>query len=809
MAVFGREVGALIGVNIRVLLKGGLDNEVGRLLHGHRSGKNPAETAPLQVVALKKDGAEFMACATTRKWNLDTAVTKKSDAVRLTWTIEFRDLTAPGEKSEQALSVEPSTSEVSAVGRTSSSEDEVAAASSTNAESDGTRGKDNAISVEPTVASEQKASTESHQHEQDVEGRLRKTAEELAAFKAEANRRLEEQQKLEAELRAQLDAAKESANRAESALKEETERKVRLEERLQTLSSSLRLEQAERSKRFEQELISLRQERDELDHKFAAEQKAGTESTERATDLAKRLAKNAADFERAKAELGQQNAERQRIESAWREQLDTAFIAKKQIEGAWAGEVERSKRLEEELAQLRQEHDELAGKLAGEQQAASESRQRAKEVEGRLGRNAAESDRARAELEKEAAERERLEAEWRGRLAEANACKEKSELALIEATRANKRLEQELARTKAERNDLNEKLHLEQRAAAESTRRIEALQRTASQSSADLERIRGVHEKIEKAHAESTQRGLRLESDLESAQKRCEGLAAKLAAHQATADKSKGRVQELKDLLDQRTADLERAQAELNNHVGHKDRSESEWKKQLDQVKAQAKEFESAWTGAVDRNMHFEEMLSTLRSERDDLARKLKAEKQGVTHGKQQFDDLRAQLSQRAAEVTHLKSEVEKGQIERARAEAELSKRLETATALTKKLEAAWTEVVRRNQRLESEIEVLRQQHEPRAAEARAAGVPPKSIPAVQARTIRAVAERESSKVALEKTSKVERNGTELNGERPSPPKTASGDKPNDHDAAEGARGVNGGLGKLPKTGVGLYNLKP
>ena len=181
MAVFGRDVGALIGVNIRVLLKGGLDNEVGRLLHGHRSGKNPAETAPLHVVALRKDGTEFMACATTRKWNLDTAVTKKSDAVRLTWTIEFRDLTAPGEKPKQSPSVEPPTCEIPDAGRASNSEDEVAAASSANAESADARGKDNGINGEPTVASEEKASTESYQHEQDVESRLRKTAEELAA----------------------------------------------------------------------------------------------------------------------------------------------------------------------------------------------------------------------------------------------------------------------------------------------------------------------------------------------------------------------------------------------------------------------------------------------------------------------------------------------------------------------------------------------------------------------------------------------------------------------------------------------------
>lgn len=804
-AVFGREVGALIGVNVRVLLKGGLDNEVGRLLHGFRSGKNPDETAPLQVAALKRDGTDFTACVTTRKWNAGTAITKKSDAARLTWTIEIRDLSSPGDKTQQIQSVEPPADESSGSGPGSeprsaavrSATGELAAAGSANGLEGG------------TVVSSQNANVGLCQH--DVEEQLHKVAEELAAFKTEASRRMEEQQKLELELRAQLEAAKESANRAESALKEESERKGRLEERLQTLSSSLRLEQAERSKRFEQELISLRQERDELDRKFAVEQKAGSESSERAADLEKRLAKNAADFERARGELEQQNEERQRVESAWREQLDTAFIAKKQIEGAWAGEVERSKRLEEQLAQLRQEHDELAGKLASEQTAAAESRQRAKEVEGRLGRNAVESDRARSELEKEAAERERLESEWRGQLAEAHASREKSELALTEARRANKRLEQELARLQAERNEVNEKWVMEQRAAAESHRRAETLQRTVNQNSAELERIRGIHDRVEKGRLESTERALKLERDLESAENRCDGLTAKLAAHQTAAEKLKGRVQELKDLLDHRTADLEKAQAELNDRVEHRDRLEAEWKKQLDQAKAQAKEFESAWTGAVDRNMHFEEMLSTLRAERDDLVRKLKAEKQSAGQGQQRFDEFQEQLRQRAAEVAQLKSELDKRRIEQARAEAELNKRLETATALTKKLEAAWTEVVQRNQRLESQLEALRHRPDRPVAESKPESALAKPVATPQPGTIRAAVQREQrdrGKAAPEKITKVEPNGAGLNGGHPSSPKALPGAKLNGHESAEGTR-TDGSLGSPPKPSVGLYNLKP
>src|SRR5437867_1435747 len=84
-AVFGRESSALVGQNVRVLLKGGLDNEVGRFLHRHRAGKNPTGTSALRVMALRKDGAELPAAVTTLTWSWDTTLKKKADASRLNW----------------------------------------------------------------------------------------------------------------------------------------------------------------------------------------------------------------------------------------------------------------------------------------------------------------------------------------------------------------------------------------------------------------------------------------------------------------------------------------------------------------------------------------------------------------------------------------------------------------------------------------------------------------------------------------------------------------------------------------------------
>jgi len=93
-AIFGWEPPALVGQNIRVLLKGGLDNDVGRFLHRHRAGKNPTGTSALRVLAVRKDGSEFPAQVTTLTWNWGTSVTKKADVSRLCWTAAFRDLGA-------------------------------------------------------------------------------------------------------------------------------------------------------------------------------------------------------------------------------------------------------------------------------------------------------------------------------------------------------------------------------------------------------------------------------------------------------------------------------------------------------------------------------------------------------------------------------------------------------------------------------------------------------------------------------------------------------------------------------------------
>src|SRR4051812_46182587 len=89
-AVFGWEASALVGQNLRVLLKRGLDNEIGGFLHGLRTGSKPLADHSLRVSALRKDGTEFVALVTTLVWNRET---KEGDCT-LRWTASFEDFTA-------------------------------------------------------------------------------------------------------------------------------------------------------------------------------------------------------------------------------------------------------------------------------------------------------------------------------------------------------------------------------------------------------------------------------------------------------------------------------------------------------------------------------------------------------------------------------------------------------------------------------------------------------------------------------------------------------------------------------------------
>lgn len=641
-AVFGWEPSALVGQNIRVLLKDGLDNDVGRFLHRHRAGRNPAGTIALRVWGVRKDGKEFPAQVTTLTWNWGTAVTKKGDVSRLCWTAAFRDLSAPAASTQQtpnevspaadAVPEEPSQATPEAAEQPSSA-----------------RLPSEVLSKHPDRADQPAAGRGPElQPVQPPAGLASSDQPAVNVKPGVAKAAAGNPESQESDLQSQLAAAMKAASDAAAALREQVERREQLEERLQTLSNSLRQEQAERSKRFEEELVGLRQERDELNARLAAEQQGAAESTRLADELQARLIQNEAEFQRAKAELEKQTAARQQSESSWREQFDTVWIAKKEVEGAFAGALERNKHFEEELARLRRERDELKERLAAEQKSAADAKQRAHEVAGRLNRNAADSDRARAELEKENAERD---------------------------PDHHERLEAEVAALRNERDELQKRVRAEQQMVEQSDRRAAELQRRKDQDSAELERLAAELEKqtaecqraesrareqqeaaktlarkLEADWAAAVERNVQFEEELVELRLSRDELAAQLKAEQQASADAAHRAGELERRLERSAAELKRAGAEAERQRSEQERAETVWREQLEAAKALARKLDGAWNGATERNRRLEEDVAALRQEREDLQRRLAVALRETADHRARADDLESKVRRLAAE---------------------------------------------------------------------------------------------------------------------------------------------------------------
>jgi len=116
--------------------------------------------------------------------------------------------------------------------------------------------------------------------------------------------------RLKSDLGGQLKAVKAAAAKAKTACREE----------------------ARRSKRLEQELSNLQQQRGELSGKLAAAQQAAGESKRRTEELEKRLGERNQQLEHAKTGLEQHAADRARLESELGEQLEVAKAAVQRAE---------------------------------------------------------------------------------------------------------------------------------------------------------------------------------------------------------------------------------------------------------------------------------------------------------------------------------------------------------------------------------------------------------------------------------------------------------------------------------------------
>ncbi|HKX61019.1 MAG TPA: response regulator, partial [Verrucomicrobiae bacterium] len=170
------------------------------------------------------------------------------------------------------------------------------------------------------LASLHEQAEEPARRSEELEERLQGVLKNLDRMKSDPEARSEVERNLETE----LGAAKAAAQHAETCLREEVDRSQSFERRLDVLCSNLRQEQAERSKRFEEECARHREEREALNRLLAAEQEKADESKRHAEELEGNLVGNQADLERVRSELERRIEEHRRSEAEWRQKLEEA-----------------------------------------------------------------------------------------------------------------------------------------------------------------------------------------------------------------------------------------------------------------------------------------------------------------------------------------------------------------------------------------------------------------------------------------------------------------------------------------------------
>jgi chromosome segregation ATPase len=387
-------------------------------------------------------------------------------------------------------------------------------------------------------------------------------------------------------------------------------------------------------------------------------------------------------------------------------------------------------RLEEELAKLRQEHDELSQKLVAEQTAAADASLRAKEVESCLSHNAADSDRARAELERQKTERQQAELEWREEIEAAKALSSRLDCALAEATEQIKRLGHDAEVLQHDRDELQRRLLAEGQTSQGHIRKLEAdwsaatdrsrtletqltdLQRELDELVAKLAADQNALADAERAHA--TLENLTSERELAEAEI-CEQLRA-ANAHNSELKRSlsdgAARIEQLERRVEQDAGELELVRAEAEQLRSERERTDSDWSEQLEAAKTSARKLEADLTASVEHSVGLENELSSVCHHRDELAVQFQSEQQSSAQAAEQVAEVEQRLVGLTAELELIRAEAEQLRSERERADSDWSEQLEAAKTLATSLNDAWTEATELNQRFEGEVASLREERE-------------------------------------------------------------------------------------------------
>jgi PAS domain S-box-containing protein len=702
--MFGWKDKELVGQQLRVLLREGSDNHLKAFLQHDRANSN--QILSLRVIARRMDGREFSASMTRLAWTADAALKSKSVGSQECWTAVFRELAPTGDlvTSPAPMPVEDHSSSsnttMTRMEDVSRFQGSPAALRSANEE---LQKKLEAMAAEAWKKSEalskavkereelsEKLATQQAEYDQnratlDLEIEARKVLEsqlqELMSSSGDMQRKLAEQgrgkedlSKICEQLREEVEQAKPRVQKAEAALKEESAR----------------------ADGYKTALTNLQHAYDEVNSRVGAEKQALTEAKRKVEELESVVRGTTAEAERANAELERLSNTRGRLEDEWRGRVEDEFrdqvkslkAAAERAEAAHQQEISRANRLERDLANLRQNYDEVSAKLTAEVQASADAKRRAREVDSVIRESEAEVERANALVQKYTGERTRLESEWHEQLGSARAAAERAEAAQKQEMARATRFERELAALRQNYEELEQKLSDEQDSLAESKRRVRELENTIRDNDGELERAKAaVHrqsgdrtrleaewhdqvnsaktaaERAEAAYKQESSRAHRLDREVLELRQQLDDVKSKYSAEKAATSKTKRRVKDLeKQLRDRPTVESSSSDTRTTRRRrGHTDVVEL----------AATRAVSDHETVAAKRRA--EELEDRLRQNAAELARaKAALESRSDYRNSSSSEELvrlREKNAAHAAELSEVNAEVEKERTERRRVE--------------------------------------------------------------------------------------------------------------------------------------------
>ncbi len=385
---------------------------------------------------------------------------------------------------------------------------------------------------------ERQAVAESKRKSDELERQLAQSAAKLERVKAEREQDAKQQASLESQLQAELARAKKAIQENEAGQREEAERNKRLQA-----------------------------ERDELKQKYAAEQQAAVEAKRRTKELEIQVRENASELERIEAERDKEAHKAESLESQLRDQLSAVKSASEQTGGAMKEKAPDSKRLEQEVANLRRERQEVHSKCLAEKQEVTKAKRRVKELEKQLRDIAGGFTTTKLELDKRAANRLQVESGLQEQLKAAMETADRAQAAQKEeATRADL-LQHELTEVCQTREDLRAELRAEQQKMLDTVQRIEEMESRLRERVAELARVKTAAEN-------SAAERLRLEAAQGTFADSAEGLIKDVGRLRETEAAQAAEITELERRVRDGVGSVARVTADLEKERGERRRIE-------------------------------------------------------------------------------------------------------------------------------------------------------------------------------------------------------------------------------------------